>query len=102
MHGLEEGLLRLSFRRPRCAVYQNLFLHCLRRDGCCFSRNEEGNIGVGYVVVANATITAVGLHSNAGNLLLASFAALKSRKFKKFMYFNPGRKYLLRNGKNRG
>lgn len=26
---------------------------------------------------------------------LASFTALKSRKFKKFMYFNPGRKYLL-------
>ena len=27
-----------------------------------------------------------------------SFTALKSRKFKQFMYFNPGRKYLLRNG----
>jgi hypothetical protein len=33
---------------------------------------------------------------------LTSFTALKSRKFKKFMYFNPGRKYLLRNGKDRG
>jgi hypothetical protein len=31
---------------------------------------------------------------------LTSFTALESRKSKQSMYFNPGRKYLLRNGEN--
>jgi hypothetical protein len=43
----------------------------------------------------------VGLHLMPEICFSTSFTALKSRKFKQFMYFNPGRKYLLRNGENR-